>query len=57
MRDTEQFILLARRADYTTDDWPAGARHLQTDFHQHMKLTREFFERTVEHYESISFKV
>lgn len=43
---TEEFIFLARRVSYTTDDWQAGTRHLQTDIEQHMKLTREFFERT-----------
>jgi glutamate-ammonia-ligase adenylyltransferase len=44
--DSDEFIFLARRVGYTTDDWQAGARHLQTDIHQHMKLTKEFFERT-----------
>ncbi len=44
--DSEEFIFLARRVGYTTDDWQAGARHLQTDIEQHMKLTKEFFERT-----------
>lgn len=43
--DSEEFIFLARRIGYTTDDWQAGARHLQTDIEQHMKLTKEFFER------------
>lgn len=44
--DSDEFIFLARRVGYTTDDWQAGARHLQTDIEQHMRLTREFFERT-----------
>lgn len=44
--DSDEFIFLARRVGYTTDDWQAGARHLQTDIQQHMKLTKEFFERT-----------
>lgn len=44
--DSEEFIFLARRVGYTTDDWQAGARHLQTDIEQHMKLTKQFFERT-----------
>jgi glutamate-ammonia-ligase adenylyltransferase len=43
--DSEEFIFLARRVGYTTDDWQAGARHLQSDIEQHMKLTREFFEK------------
>lgn len=43
--DSEEFIFLARRVGYTTDDWQAGARHLQTDIEQHMGKTREFFER------------
>lgn len=44
--DSDEFIFLARRVGYATDDWEAGARHLQTDVEQHMKLTKEFFERT-----------
>ena len=44
--DSEEFIFLARRVGYTTDDWQAGARHLQTDIEQEMKLTKESFERT-----------
>ena len=44
--DSDEFIFLARRVGYTTDDWQAGARHLQTDIVQHMTLTKEFFERT-----------
>ncbi len=44
--DSDEFIFLARRVGYTTDDWKAGARHLQTDIEQHMTQTREFFEKT-----------
>ncbi|MBM4127709.1 MAG: hypothetical protein FJ247_10235 [Nitrospira sp.] len=44
--DSDEFIFLARRVGYTTDDWKAGARHLQTDIEQHMNQTREFFEKT-----------
>lgn len=44
--DSDEFIFLARRVGYTTDDWKAGARHLQTDIEQHMTQTKEFFERT-----------
>ena len=41
--DSDEFIFLARRVGYTTDDWQAGARHLQTDIEQHMKLTKGIF--------------
>jgi glutamate-ammonia-ligase adenylyltransferase len=44
--DSEEFVCLARRVGYTRDDWKAGARELQTDIHQHMTLTKQFFERT-----------
>jgi glutamate-ammonia-ligase adenylyltransferase len=44
--DSDEFIFLARRVGYTTDDWQAGARHLQTDIEQHMTATKGFFERT-----------
>ncbi len=44
--DSEEFIFLARRVGYATDDWQAGARHLQSDIEQHMGKTKEFFERT-----------
>jgi glutamate-ammonia-ligase adenylyltransferase len=44
--DSEEFIFLARRVGYATDDWQAGARHLQSDIEEHMGKTREFFERT-----------
>jgi glutamate-ammonia-ligase adenylyltransferase len=47
--DSDEFIFLARRVGYTTDDWQAGARHLQADIGQHMTLTKEFFERTFGH--------
>lgn len=44
--DSDEFIFLARRVGYATDDWQAGARHLQTDIEEHMGRTKEFFERT-----------
>jgi [glutamine synthetase] adenylyltransferase / [glutamine synthetase]-adenylyl-L-tyrosine phosphorylase len=44
--DSDEFIFLARRVGYTTDDWRSGARHLQTDIEHHMTLTKDFFERT-----------
>ena len=44
--DSEEFVFLARRVCYTTDDWQAGARHLQSDIQQHMGKTREFSEKT-----------
>jgi len=43
--NSDEFIFLARRVGYTTDDWQAGAKHLQTDIDGHMKLAREFFEK------------
>lgn len=44
--DSDEFIFLARRVGYTTDDWQAGTRHLQTDIEEHLPLTKQFFERT-----------
>jgi glutamate-ammonia-ligase adenylyltransferase len=41
--DSEEFVSLARRVGYTTDDWRACARHLQADIAHHMQATREFF--------------
>jgi glutamate-ammonia-ligase adenylyltransferase len=43
--DSEEFIFLARRVGYTTDDWQAGARHLKTDVEEQMGKVREFWER------------
>jgi len=43
--DSDEFIFLARRVGYTTDDWEAGARHLKTDIEEHMGRVREFWER------------
>ena len=43
--DSEEFIFLARRVGYMTDDWQAGARHLQSDIGRHMTETKQFFER------------
>ena len=39
--DSDEFIFLARRVGYTTDDWQAGARHLQTDIEEHMAKVKE----------------
>jgi glutamate-ammonia-ligase adenylyltransferase len=44
--DSDEFIFLARRVGYTTDDWQAGARHLRDDIEENMRKTREFFEKT-----------
>lgn len=44
--DSDEFIFLARRVGYQTEDWQAGARHLQTDIEQHMRTNRTFFEQT-----------
>ncbi|WHZ22473.1 MAG: glutamine synthetase adenylyl-L-tyrosine phosphorylase/ glutamate-ammonia-ligase adenylyltransferase [Nitrospira sp.] len=44
--DSDDFIFLARRVGYQTDDWQAGARHLQTDIEEHMRATKRFFEKT-----------
>ncbi|HEY7129793.1 MAG TPA: hypothetical protein VH332_08985 [Nitrospira sp.] len=43
--DSDEFIFLARRVGYTTDDWQAGARHLQADIERHMNQTKAFFEQ------------
>jgi glutamate-ammonia-ligase adenylyltransferase len=43
--ESDEFIFLARRVGYTTDDWQAGARHLKTDIEEHMGKVREFWER------------
>jgi glutamate-ammonia-ligase adenylyltransferase len=44
--ESDEFIFLSRRVGYTTDDWQAGARHLQTDIEEHMRNTKEFFGRS-----------
>src|SRR5512147_2021500 len=44
--DSDEFIFLARRVGYTTDDWQAGARHLKSDVEDNMRKVREFFERS-----------
>jgi [glutamine synthetase] adenylyltransferase / [glutamine synthetase]-adenylyl-L-tyrosine phosphorylase len=44
--DSDEFIFLARRIGYTTDDWQAGARHLKSDIEEHMGRVKDFFERT-----------
>jgi [glutamine synthetase] adenylyltransferase / [glutamine synthetase]-adenylyl-L-tyrosine phosphorylase len=41
--DSEEFVSLARRVGYTTDDWRACARHLQADIAHHMQATSKFF--------------
>lgn len=43
--ESDDFIFLARRVGYTTDDWQAGARHLKTDIEENMGKVREFWER------------
>jgi glutamate-ammonia-ligase adenylyltransferase len=42
---SDDFVFLARRLGYTTEDWQAGAKRLQSDIEQHMTGTRKFFER------------
>ena len=44
--DSDEFIFLARRVGYATDDWQTGARHLKSDIEEHMSKTREFFEES-----------
>ena len=43
--DSEEFVSLARRVGYTTDDWRACARHLQADIAHHMQAARDFFSQ------------
>ncbi len=43
--ESDDFVFLARRVGYTTEDWQAGASHLQSDIARHMADTRAFFER------------
>jgi glutamate-ammonia-ligase adenylyltransferase len=43
--DSDEFVFLARRIGYATDDWRAGARRLRGDIEDHMRFTREFFGR------------
>jgi glutamate-ammonia-ligase adenylyltransferase len=43
---SDEFIFLARRVGYTTDDWQAGARHLEADVQEHMGKVKEFSTRT-----------
>ena len=42
--DSDEFIFLGRCAGYTTDNWQAGARHLQTDIEKHMTLTKQLLK-------------
>ncbi|NOT23796.1 MAG: hypothetical protein HOP22_13895 [Nitrospiraceae bacterium] len=43
--DSEEFVSLARRVGYTTDDWRACARHLQADIAHHMQTSQVFFSQ------------
>ena len=43
--ESDEFIFLARRVGYQTEDWQTGAKHLLSDIEQHMKHNREFFEK------------
>jgi len=43
--ESDEFIFLARRVGYQTEDWQAGAKHLLSDIEQHMTQNREFFEK------------
>src|SRR4029079_14184930 len=43
--DSEEFVSLARRVGYTTDDWRDLGRHLAADIAHHMQATGEFFKR------------
>jgi glutamate-ammonia-ligase adenylyltransferase len=43
--DSDEFVFLARRVGYMTDDWKAGARHLKSDIEEHMGRVREFWGR------------
>ena len=38
--DSDEFIFRTHRVGYATNDWNAGARHLQTGIEQHMGTTR-----------------
>jgi glutamate-ammonia-ligase adenylyltransferase len=42
---SDDFVFLARRLGYTTEDWQTGAKHLQSDIEQHMSGTKKFFEK------------
>lgn len=41
--ESEDFVFLARRVGYATDDWEAGARHFQADLERHRQATQAFF--------------
>ncbi|MGH7254177.1 MAG: hypothetical protein ACREI3_00240 [Nitrospirales bacterium] len=43
--DSDEFIFLARRLGYRTEDWMEGARHLEQDIARHMTETHELFTR------------
>lgn len=42
---SDDFVFLARRLDYTTEDWLTGAEQLQADIAPHMNETRTFFTK------------
>jgi len=42
---SEEFVFLARRLGYQTEDWREGASHLSAEIHRHMELARGFFAR------------
>jgi [glutamine synthetase] adenylyltransferase / [glutamine synthetase]-adenylyl-L-tyrosine phosphorylase len=44
--ESDDFVFLARRVGYQTDDWQAGARHLKSDVEEHMERVREFWEKS-----------
>lgn len=41
--NSDEFVFLARRVGYATEDWQAGAAHLQDDLTRHMTKVRTFF--------------
>ncbi|MGQ0810439.1 MAG: hypothetical protein ACT4OO_04355 [Nitrospiraceae bacterium] len=43
--DSDDFVFLARRVGYTTEDWQAGAGHLESDIVRHRENTRRIFEQ------------
>ena len=43
--DSEEFIFLARRVGYTTDDWQAGARHLTDGYRAAHEADERVFSR------------
>ncbi len=43
--DSDEFVFLARRLGYTTEQWQEGAKTLGADISRHMERTRQFFSR------------